>query len=839
MHELRYALRVLRRSPGFAAIAILSLAIGIGANTAISSVSWVLLSQPLAVSDPDALVAVTNRLTLPRGAGMRGMWQVNGSSYSDPVSGGDYRANFTYSAYVALRAAAGDDADLFAYSFIRELNISIDGWSTTGAGALASGNYFRGAGVPIVLGRALDDADDKPGASSAVISHRFWTSAMGADPAAIGRTIRLNGVPFTIVGVSAPGFLGMSRGGFFPPMDITIPLHAQPAIAPNWGPPGESLFTTDVVFWIHAMARLKSGTPRAPLEARLTSALDASLKASSEPSHQRATGVVVRLLPGGRGVDGLTRRSGPSIRLLTAVVAIVLLLACVNLANLMLARGVARTREVAIRLALGSSRGRLVRQALVECLVLSVAGAALGLVIGVYGGRALMRMLTAGGGPVAMTVSLDGRMLAVTAAIACAATVLFGVLPAIRLVRRDVAPAMKSATGAMAGAPRLRPAMVLMAAQVAVSVPLVAGAAIFLQTMHNLARVDPGFNPDRLVTFRIDPALSGYNRSRVEQTFARALDRVRAASGVSSATLMSEPLLTGTSSNTTITRDDGTTADIYFNRVGPDYFSTMNIPLVAGRPIDERDRPGIPRAIVINESAAKMLFGEAPPLGRHISIFKADVEVVGVVRDTKFDSLRKPAPPTMFLPYAQVASPLSLGAMYVVARTTGAPGAVMASLRGVMAEVDRDVPISRMNVQTEMIRNTLSTELAFTRLLLVFGGFALFLACIGLHGLTAYSVARRTSEIGVRIALGARRGDILWLTLRQGALVTAIGLAAGIGLTIAGSKAVTSLVFGVQPADPVSLAVAIVVMSLVSGVAAYLPARRAASLEPLKALRAE
>jgi len=241
MHEIRYAFRALRRSPGFAAIAILSLAVGIGANTAISSVSWVLLSQPLAVQDPDSLFAVTSRLTVPRGPGLRGMWQVNGTSYKDPVSGGNYRANLPYGAYLALRSAAGDAADVFAYSFIREVNVSVGSWSTTTAGALVSGNYFRGSGAHIALGRTLTEDDYTPGASAAMISHRFWTSALGGDPAAIGRTLRLNGVPFTIVGVSGPGFLGMSRGGFFAPMDVTIPLHAQTAVCPNWGPPGESL----------------------------------------------------------------------------------------------------------------------------------------------------------------------------------------------------------------------------------------------------------------------------------------------------------------------------------------------------------------------------------------------------------------------------------------------------------------------------------------------------------------------------------------------------------------------------------------------------------------------
>jgi predicted permease len=314
---------------------------------------------------------------------------------------------------------------------------------------------------------------------------------------------------------------------------------------------------------------------------------------------------------------------------------------------------------------------------------------------------------------------------------------------------------------------------------------------------------------------------------------------VRAVPGVSSASLVSEPVLSGLSSNTSVTLPDGRKSDVSFNRVGADYFTTMGVGLIAGRPIQSSDRTASARVIVVNETAAGALFGHESPLGRRVKVFDVDTEIVGVVRDIKYDSVRRAAPPTMFLPYEQTSAPLTLGAMYVVARAGVAPLAVMGALRAAASDVIRDVPVSRMKTQTEQIQETLGTELAFTRLLVAFGAFALFLACIGLHGLTAYSVARRTSEIGLRIALGAQRGDVLWLILRQATVVTGIGLAIGIPITIACSKAVVSLLYGVQPADPLSLGVAVVVMSLVGGLAAYLPARRAARLEPLSALRAE
>jgi predicted permease len=840
MHDFFYGCRVLRRSPGFAAVAVLSLALGIGANTAIFSVSRALFSDPLPVAHPERLFAVANRLTTPRG--MPGVSQINGTSYRDPVSGQSYRAPMPYSAFVALRAAAGRDADLFGFTFVREANISIGGLSTTGAGVLVSGNYFSGSGAGIVLGRPIADGDDHPGASVAVISHRFWLSATGGDPSVLGKAIRFNGVPFTVVGVTAPGFLGMSRGGFFPPMDVTVPLQAQPAIQPDWLNGQRSLFHDDRTFWVHAMARLADGVTPATLQRKLAATFAQTLKSSNAPWAHQATGIDLRLLPGGRGVDELGRRASQPVQVLTAVVAIVLLLACVNLANLMLARGVARQKETSIRLALGSGRLRLVRQALIESLIVSAVGAGIGLFIGVAGGRALLVMLTASSGPVAMTIDANWGTLAVTATIACAATVVFGLAPTLRLLRRDVGSTLKTATTAGTGAPRLRAGALLMTLQVAISVPLVAGAAIFLRTVYNLGSVDLGFNPDRLVSFRIEPALNGYDRDRVNRTFARVLDRVRSVPGVTSATMMEEPLLTGWSSDTTFTRDDGSKFDLYYNQIGPDYFSTLNIPIVGGRAIDVSDTAAAPRVVVVNETAARAMFGRGPAVGRHVRVFTDhDVEVIGVVRDTKYDSVRKAIVPTMFVPYAQGPGVAAFGAraMYVLARTAAPPAALMGAIRGAASDVDRDVPVSKMKTQTEQIQETLGTELAFTRILVAFGAFAMFLACIGLHGVTAYSVARRTSEIGVRIALGAQRGDVFWLVLRQVVVITAAGLAVGIPVAIWAGRGVRALLFGVKPADPLSLAGAAIVMMVVAAVAGYLPARRAAGLDPLTALRVE
>ena len=837
MSEIRYVLRVLRRSPGFTAVAILSLALGIGANAAIYSVARALLRDPLPIADPDRVMVITNQLTLAKGTG--GLWQINGTRYQDPATGRSYRANISYPMYRALRRAAGDSADVFAFTFLRELNVSVDNQAVAAAGAFVSGNYFRGLGVATQMGRALSDEDDRPGASAAVISHAFWMRAFGGDPHVVGRSIRINSAPFTVAGVSARGFFGISKGGFFPPTDVTVPLSAQPALSPHWGPPGRSLFQADEVLWLHAMARIKPGAPAGQLQAALTTTFAGMLKGSSYPSLRQATAAEVRLLPGGRGVDELSRRAEQPLFILSGVVAIVLLIACVNLANLMLARGVARQKEMSIRLALGSGRLRLARQVLIESLLFSALGGALGLVLGVWSGRALLAMLTSSSGTTAVTVSVSWRLIAITSAVSCTAGLIFGLVPAIRLAGHDVAPALKRVALGPA-APRLGAGRLLMSAQVAISVPLLVGAILFLRTVHNLGAVELGFDPQRLVLFRIDPALNGYDRAKVERIYAEVLQRVEAVPGVASATLMGEVLLRGWSDNTTVTVDRSEPADMYFNHVGPRFFETMGIAIAAGRALGIQDHSNAPYVAVVNETAVRRLFGGTSPLGRQIHVRSfgqgpVDFEVVGVAKDSKYDSLRKAIVPTMFLPYAQTTG--AIQSLSVAVRAAKDPSALARALRAAVAGVDRDVPVTDMKTQTEQIDETLGAERAFTRLLVTFGVFALFLACIGLHGVTSYSVARRTSEIGVRIALGAQRGDVLWLILRQVVVITAAGLAIGIPASIAATRLVRATLYGVEPGDPISLAAAAAVIAIVAGAAGFLPARKAARLDPLTALR--
>ena len=836
LHDVRYTARVLARTPGFATVAILSLALGIGANTAIYSVVRAVLQEPLPVPDPDQLMVVTQQWTPP--ASGRGTSQINATDYSDPATGRNYRSNISYPIHRAFRQAASDSADVFAFTFVREVNISIDNQAVMGSGALVSGNYFRGLGVTASIGRTLTDEDDRPDAAPvAVIGDRLWTRAFGRDPAIVGRAIRINGAPVTIVGVSAPGFFGVSKGGFFPSTDVSMPLAAQPAVSPQWSTPARSLFTAENVWWLQSMARMKPNASVAQVQAALTTTFAQQLKASTSRALQQAGSAEVRLLPGKGGVNALTQRVERPLLILTGVVAIVLLIACVNLANLMLARGMARQKEISIRLALGSGPLRLARQVLTESVMLSAAGGAVGLSIGVICGRLLLTMLTASSGGTPITIEINWRLAAMAAIVSGLATLVFGLVPAFRLAHRDAATALKQF--ALGGnPPRLGAGRILMAVQVAISVPLLVGAGLFLRTIHNLERVQLGFNPERLILFRIDPALNGYSSDRVERVYADVLRKVEAIPGITSASLVQEVLLSGWSSNTDVTVGGAGRKNMYFNRVGPRYFETMGVPIVAGRAIGIQDHSQAPPVAVINETAVRVFFDGAWPIGRRIRSGSNELEVIGIAKDSKYDNLRKAVEPTMFLPYAQNQARI-MRPLHVIARTAIEPGALTKALRAAVAEVDPSVPVTAMKTQQAQITESLGAERVFARLLVVFGLFALFLASIGLHGVTAYSVARRTSEIGVRIALGAQRRDVLWLVLRQVVVIMIVGLIVGVPAAVVASRLIASFLFGVQPGDPASVVTAGLILSSVAVLAGFLPARRAARLDPLTALRHE
>jgi predicted permease len=840
MSDLRYALRTIARSPAFASVAILSLALGIGANTAIYSVIRAVLLDPLPVRAPEELVAVGwNRAWNSARMQPRGILQINSTAYRDERTGLNYSSTFSYSLYRAFQQAGG--AELFAFSYAAsDVSVSFAGQSVIASSLLVSGNYFPALGVPTILGRSLSEADDRPDAAPvAVLTEAFWRRAFGGDPDVLQRTIHLNGSAFTIVGVTAPGFYGMSKGGpFFKPSDVLVPLSVEPLVYTRSTP--RSLFAADDRWWVQVMARVKPGDAAARLEAALDTAFRSTLAASSMPSLRDAGAAHVRVLPAARGLDSWTRSLRQPLLILAAVVAVVLLIACVNVGNLMLVRGAARQKELAIRRALGSGQWRLVRGLMVESAVLAAAGGALGVLAGVWGARVLLTTMVTGSARTSVDIAIDGRLLGVTAAASVIAALLFGALPALRTVRGGIAPILRQ-VAAGASVRRFGAGRILMAAQVAISVPLLVGAALFLRTIYNLGQIDLGFNPDRLLIFHVDPSLNGYDVDRIERLYERALQRLAAIPGVDAVTVTDIALMSRLQNNWTFLVPGSEPKNVKFARIGPAYFETFGIPIVAGRAIDVHDHSRAPRVAVLNETAARTLFGSDSPVGRRLTMQsdqEVDFEIVGVVKDSRYTSPRDPMPAIVYLPYGQTTLG-RLGPMNVIVRSTVRAAALDGPIRVAMADVDRDVPVTDLRTQVNQIDETLGTERTFMRLLLTFGAFALLLASIGLHGVTAYSVVRRTSEIGVRVALGARQADVLWLILREVIGITAIGLGTGVLAALAATRLIRASLYGVEPADPASVAAAVSLMAIVAVMAGFFPARRAARLDPLAALRCE
>jgi predicted permease len=830
--DLRYVLRVLRRSPGFTLVAVLSLVIGIGANTAMFGAVRTLLLTPLPVDEPDELSLVA----WTRG-GDFSISQIGSASYVDPEGGASLRSNLSHPLYRALRAATPPEVGLFAFAFLRGVSVALDDRpASLAGGALADGRYFEVLRPRMALGRPLTEGDDAAGAPLvAVLSHGFWMRAFGGDPSVVGRVVRVNGAPAEIVGVTAEGFRGLSMGGFFPQTEITVPLAAQPRVYARMAP-DRSLLEADDVFWLRLMVRVPEGISRAGVE----QALGAAMRTHPSPLVAGDGHLpILRLLPGEQGAQPVSPETARLLWLLLGVVGIVLLIACVNLASLMLARGVARQREMAVRRALGGRRARLVRQTLLEALVLAGAGTAAGLLLTAVGRGLLEGLLTgslgAGAfGSLEMEVALDPVVVAVSAALGIAATLLFGLLPSLRLSGLDPVAWLKH-RAAGSTTPRLTVGRLLIALQIAVSVPLVVGATLFLRTLANLGAVELGFDPVGLASFQVDP---GYTRRAPEEyprLYQELLARVEEVPGVRSVTLMENTLLSGIVSNGSVTVD-GEFHMLYRNAVGPAFLETLGMRLLAGRVPGLQDDRGAPVVGAVNETAVRELFGGRSPVGRTIQLGSREVTIVGVVNDTPYRSQRDAVPATL---YDSALQRDGYGGHHLVLRADVPVARLEPALREAVSRVDPDLPVPEIRTQATLMAQTSARERVFTQLLSIFGGFALLLASIGLHGVTSYSVARRTSEIGVRVAVGARPGNIVWLVLRQVVVLAGAGLAVGLPAAWLGGPLVGSLLYGIAPTDPGAVASAAAVMLVVAVAAGMVPALRAARLDALVALRSE
>jgi predicted permease len=843
LKDCTYAARILARSKGWTAMVVLSLALGIGANTALFSAVNALALRTLPVDEPDSLVRL-------RHVGQNDMSQ-NVSEYGSVERPGGIRVGttFSYPIYHELRAANQTLIDLVAGAPSSQVNVVVDGQAEIASSYIMSGNFCSLLGVQAVLGRTITPDDDQPSAPPvAVVSHGFWTRRFGRDPAILGKIVHVNDTPVTIVGVLSPRFTGVQRA-LATPADISVPLALDGHINTQTADPKAPPRLDDATYyWLQIIGRLRHGTTPGQVEGNLggvfqqsaragfASAL-AAMSAEEQQSSMNSGRKEVSRLQVSSAAAGLYDNAATEMRtvtILSVVVALILLIVCANVANLQLSRAAARQREISVRLSLGATRFRLVRQLLTESVVLAVAGAAVGLLIA-YWGRQLLP------GPSAQA-PLDWRVLVFTGVLALVTAILFGIAPALRATGAGLNDSLKESSRTVAGSRALL-GKVLLVVQVAVSLVLLIGAGLFLRTVENLRRVDVGFNAQNLVLFRVNPQLNRYDSTRISSLYDRMTERLQAVPGVRAVTLSNPPLLSGSENGTSFVVQGraftrGPHNDISRVRIASNFFETLGIPLLTGRAFTEADNFAAPRVAVINEAAVRKFFPNENPIGRRFGSTletSSQIEVVGVVRDAKYNSVRDDAPPTMYVPYTQ--SPM--GAMAFEIRTAGDPSAAVGSIREAVRQVDANVPLMNVATQMEAIETRLAQERLFAQAYALFGGLALLVAAVGLFGVMSYSVSRRANEIGVRMALGAQRLDVVRMILHESLVLVGAGVAAGLVAALPSSRLIAAQLYGLQPTDPATIGLAVLVLLAVSALAGYLPARRAARVDPMVALRAE
>jgi len=836
---------MLAKNPGFTAVAVFTLALGIGANTAIFSLVNEVLLRSLPVKNPGELVLFRN--IEGRGGRLSRAGENNGSI--DPATGRSASTSFSLLAFERFRAHHPALADVFAYAPFNQINLVIDGQPETNVlGQLVSGTYYSGLGVPAILGRTLTPEDDQPSAEPvAVISHRYWQNRFGGNSGIIGKTIQVNKVPTTIIGVTPPGFAGAMQIG--ESADISVPLAHHARFQPDRG---ESR-ARPWYWWIRVMGRLAPrATARqasASLEPifqeaaregwRAGQSLDAAPRDMPEPSTLAAD-------PGGQGENDRRRQYAQSLRILMALVSLVLLAACANVANLLLARGAARRREIALRLALGASRARIIRQLLVESLLLAFLGATLGALFAQLSRGLLVGLRQFGGSPAVLNLPFDGRVFGFTLAVTAATALLFGLAPALRATRINLNAEFQGGIRQPGAGARSRLSQALMVVQIALSLVLLVSTGLFVRTLRNLQNIDPGFNPHQLALFRLDAVSAGYTQEQFAALQARLQARLESIPGVRAATFSRVALLAGTRSNRRITVPGYTPppdASMGFNLNGlaPNFLAAMEIPLLLGRGFTDHDAAAGPKVAIVNQAFARKIFGDENPVGRRFifgntpTASAAEVEIVGVARDAKYTGLREAPPPTIYVPATQMPE----GVANYCVRTSGNPAALFPAIRAAVKELDPTLPVINLRTQDEQIERINSEELLFARLSGFFGFAALALACVGLYGLTSFLVLHRTGEIGLRMALGALPAQVLRMILRESLVLAGFGVAPGFLAAYGSSRFIQSMLFGLSPTDPLTYGSVALILIVVALLASLLPARRAAQVEPMMALRSE
>lgn len=848
--DLRYAWRAMGKSRAFTALAVLSLALGIGANTAIFSFMDAILLRSLPVKDPGSLVLLNWRakawgrrpgIREPAASVARLMM---GAINNDP-RGGVISPIFPYPAFALLDNKTPVFSALFGYSPTTQLNIKIGGEAGLASGEYVTGGYFRGLGVPPAAGRLITNDDDRAGAPAvAVLSFAYSLKRYGDPAKAVGSAVSLNNVVFTVAGVAAPEFFGVDPAQS---PDVYVPMHAGILLSRPSGMAGstDQTYLDEHFYWVQMMARLRPGVTQDQAEAAVAPIFQRWVATTAANSNERANLPQLALLTGGTGVDSLRLRYSKPLFLLLALVGLILAIACANTANLLLARTTARTREMAVRLSLGAGRFRVIRQLLTESVLLALLSGGLGIAFAIWGIRSLTLLLANGRANFTLRAELNWHVLAIAVGLSVLTGILFGLAPAIQAARADLTPGLKNdLRHSPRPAGRLR---FFITAQIAIALLVLVAAGLFTKTLSNLNSIQLGFQRENLLLFDVDARIAGHRDPEIADFYRNLQMQLQGTPGVRNATLSNMSLMSGGTMGFPLKIRGKRTDVLFVLDVGPSFFTTMGIPILLGHDIEDRGRP----AAVVDEAFAQTYFPDENPVGQHIAVpwpggnHDQDVEVVGVSAKAKYGDLRSrqvferaSEPPVVYFLYHYAAFP-PLGEMVFELRTAGNPLTYANTVRAIVRKADPGVPVSNIKTQAAEVDERVNQERIFARLSELFALLALAITGVGLYGTVSYNVSRRTNEIGIRVALGARPERVIRMILRDVLAVVLAGLAIGIPAALLASKLVSSFLYGMRPNDPWTLIGAVAILLAAAFFAGYVPARRASRVDPIAALRNE
>ncbi len=832
--DVRYGLRTMMGNKAFSALAVLSLALGIGANTTIYSFMESILLRALPVAEPESLVVLNWQSAAPQEVNKEWVHVVHGlQGMAWPGERGFLASGmFPYGAFEMLREEKSVFSTVFGYFNGLKHSLSVGGQAMTASTEYVSGEYFRGLGVPAAAGRLIDSEDDRVGAAPvAVISFAVSQRRFGGAAQAIGQPVLVDSVAFTVIGVTAPGFFGVDPAAV---PELYLPLHTNLLVE---GARAARMYPDANFYWIEMMGRLKPGVSMEQAQAALAPRFHQWVAATATTEGERAKLPALKLTEGAAGLGGLRRQYSKPLYVLAGMVGLILAITCANIATLLLARAAARRREMALRLSLGAGRFRVVRQLLTESVLLASLGGACGVVLAIWGVRALTYLFSRGQENFTLHAELNWHVLGVTAGLAVVCGLLFGLVPAIQSTNPNVMPAIKSGRGG--GASR-RTQSVLVVVQIAMSFLIVVAAGLFVRTLDRLHSVELGYARENILLFSMNARQAGHQDPEMAVFYGALRQRFEAMPGVRSATLSQAALVNAGFSGPAVQGPmkigAATVKDARVMATGARFLTTMQIPLLAGREIDDRDEAGSRPVAVISERLARTYFGSESAVGRRITLpeEKRELEIIGVSANLRYGGLKSEGSPmTVFV----AASQFTPERVTYALRTAGDPLRYVESVRAIVREADERIPVTNVVTQAAEIDRTISREITFARLCTGFAVLALLTACVGLYGTMSYSVARQVSEMGLRMALGAPRGTVVWMVLKQVLGLAAVGLAISVPAALMGSKLVKSLLFGTETNDPAMLALAGGVLLSAAILAGWAPARRASKIDPLVALR--